>query len=252
MENPEGVVYFLTATNEEAILRQLEYDKYLALAFRHNIINDDLLKRLKNKSWDTFFQARNELMAAYVVENLGHRISFHPHGKGNTIGEFSIHTEAYDIFTEVKSPIRKSASRVWVGNDSNSIRSVIKDAANKQFDKNNTNLLIFTGDMKVSITHEQASGVIEALYGTQKLSFDINEAGFAVEPEIKFEPNGLFQPRRNTRISAVATLEDRLTENGLFYSLKTFHNPYAVMPISKVIFKGNKQIMLDKNTGSIY
>jgi hypothetical protein len=34
MDNPEGLAYSLTATNEEAILRQLEFDKYLALAFR--------------------------------------------------------------------------------------------------------------------------------------------------------------------------------------------------------------------------
>lgn len=249
MENPEGVAYFLTATNEDATLRQLEFDKYLALAFRHNIIDDDMLKRLKNNTWDIFFQARNELMAAYVVENLGHNISFHPNGRGDTIGEFNIHTQDCDIFTEVKSPIRIPPSRVWVGNDATSIKKVIKDAANKQLDKNKTNLLIFAGDMKVSITHEYESGVIEALYGTHKLAFNVSEAGLASEPEIEFESTGLFQPHRNTRISAVATLEDRLTENGLWYSFKIFHNPYAAMPISEDIFNGFKQFVKNNTTG---
>ncbi|MEC0093222.1 hypothetical protein [Paenibacillus macquariensis] len=57
------------------------------------------------------------------------------------------------------------------------------------------NLLIFAGDMKVSITQEHESDMIS-------------------KPVIEFEPTGLFQPERNTRISAVATLEDRLTDNG--------------------------------------
>lgn len=251
MNVPEGIAYFLTATNEEAVIRQLEFDKYLQLAFRHNIVDDDLLKRLKNNSWDTFFQARNELMAAYIIESLGHNISFHPSGKGNTKGEFAIHTKSGDIFTEVKSPIRKPANRVWVGNDAKTIRSVIKDAANKQLDKSKMNLLIFAGDMKVSVTHEHASGVLEALYGTHRLAFDVNEAGLASKPELEFDHTGLFQPHRNTRISAVATLEDRISEDGLWYSYKIFHNPFAAMPISVKVFKESKQFILNKDTGTM-
>lgn len=247
MQIPEGVAYFLTATNEEAIHRQLEFDKYLALAFRHNIVDEDLLKRLKNNSWDTFFQARNELMAAYVIESIGHSITFHPNGQGNRIGEFNIHTESGDIFTEVKSPIRKPANRVWTGNDTKTIRGNI-ERARKQLNTNTRNLVIFAGDMKVSITYEHASGVIEALYGTQKLAFDVNEAGLARTPEIVFEPTGLFHPSRNTRISAVATLEDRLTENGLSYSFKIFHNPYALRSIPLEVFSLCRQFILDSNT----
>lgn len=54
-------------------------------------------------------------MAAYIVESQGHQITFHPHGQGNAIGEFNIHSESGDIFTEVKSPIRKPVNRVWKG-----------------------------------------------------------------------------------------------------------------------------------------
>jgi len=251
MDVPEGVPYFLTATNEEAVIRQIEFDKYLSLAFRYDIIDDDLLNRLKNNSWDTFFQARNELMAAYFIESIGHQITFHPTGQGNTKGEFSIDSNAGEIFTEVKSPIRKPANRVWVGNDAKTIRKVIRDAANKQLDKEKMNLLIFAGDMKVSITHEHESGVIEALYGTHKLVFDVSEKGIESTPEIEFETNGLFQPHRNTRISAVATLEDRIAQDGLYYSFKFFHNPFAAMPISVDIFKGCKQFAFNEETGTM-
>ncbi|OAB35036.1 hypothetical protein PMSM_10635 [Paenibacillus macquariensis subsp. macquariensis] len=107
MDDSEGV-----ATDEGAVIRQLEFDKYIQLAYRHSIVDDDLQKRLKNNQWDVFFQARNELIAAYVMESMGHPLTFNPKGQGNTKGEFSIHTEAGDIFTEVKSPIRKPVNRV--------------------------------------------------------------------------------------------------------------------------------------------
>lgn len=251
MDDPEGVAYFLTATDEGAVIRQLEFDKYLGLAFRHNIVEDDLLKRLKNNQWDVFFQARNELMAAFIIENIGHSITFHPHGRGNAKGEFTIHIESGDIFSEVKSPIRKPANHVWTGNDAATIRKVIRDAANKQLDKNKMNLLIFAGDMKASITHEYKSGVIEALYGSHKLVFDVSESGLEGSPEIEFEPSGLFQPHRNTRISAVATLEDRLTENGLYYKLNIFHNPFAAMYIPLNVFSSCKQFVLNSVTNTM-
>ncbi|WP_308636288.1 hypothetical protein [Paenibacillus silvisoli] len=73
-------------------------------------------------------------MAAYLIEEIGHHISFHPQGRGSTKGEFNILTPIGDIFTELKSPIRKPPHKAWAGNDSKSIRKIIKDAAHMQFD----------------------------------------------------------------------------------------------------------------------
>lgn len=70
-------------------------------------MDDDSRNRLKSNDWNTFFQAKNELMAAYCLESNGHKISFHPMGKNNTKGEFTIHTSSEDIFVEVKSPIKE-------------------------------------------------------------------------------------------------------------------------------------------------
>jgi hypothetical protein len=46
MNEPEGVAYSLAATDEGAVIRQLEFDKYVGLALRH-IVDDNLLKLLK-------------------------------------------------------------------------------------------------------------------------------------------------------------------------------------------------------------
>lgn len=101
--------------------------------------------------------------------------------------------------------------------------------------------------MRVSITHEHESGIIEALYGSHKLLFSVNEFGMTSKPVIVFEPIGLFQPEGNTRISAVATLEDRLTENGFSYSFKIFHNSYADKLITTTVFNSCKQLVLNQN-----
>ncbi|WP_141505719.1 hypothetical protein [Paenibacillus luteus] len=248
MKKPEGVPYFLTATDEGALIRQVKFDTYLEVAFRHEIMEDDLKNRLMSNAWNTFFQAKNELMAAYCVESNGHKISFHPKGKNNTKDEFTIHTESDDIFVEVKSPIKEPDSIVWSGNDALSIRKTIKDATNKQLDKNNTNLLIFSGDMRIPITHSYHSGIIEALYGEEKLVLSINSSNLSNAPERSFEVSGLFQSHRNTRISAVATLQDLLTEKGFHYSFKLFHNPFALKKISIDLFKGIKQYVYNDET----
>lgn len=81
MDDPEGVTYFLTATDEGSSIRQHEFDKYIGIAARYNIVEDDLLKKLKNNQWDVFFQARNELMAAYDMESMGRTSAFHLKGQ---------------------------------------------------------------------------------------------------------------------------------------------------------------------------
>lgn len=251
MKEPEDVPYFLTATDEGALIRQVEYDKYLEVAFRHEIMDDDLSNRLMSNAWSTFFQAKNEIMAAYCVESNGHKISLHPKGKNNTKGEFTIHTESDDIFVEVKSPIKEPDNIVWSGNDALSIRKTIKDAANKQLDRNNTNILIFSGDMRIPITHSYHSGIIEALYGEEKLVISVNSSNLSDTHERRFEASGLFQPRRNTRISAVATLENRITEKGFHYSFKLFHNPFALRKITVELFKEIKQYAYNDETNEM-
>lgn len=41
----------------------------------------------------------------------------------------------------------------------------------------------------------------------------MSEAGLESEPKIKFVPTRMFQPRRNTRIRAFSTKEEKRREN---------------------------------------
>ncbi len=253
-------------------IRQKELNKYLELAFRHNIINNDLKKRLFSNKGEIFYQANRELMCAYFIEKiLKYKISFYPKGSGNCIGEYLLKTpEGESIFIEVKSPIRETPKQPWCGNDSEVIKTSVKQARKQMPADNRKNMMILAGNLRVPISHE-ASGIIDALYGKRIITFPIDsDAPLSEKLKLGFDPSGMFQPTANTRIAAVATLEDSIgspyfdtilkhvtsnkeipiNENAPMitfnYIFKVYHNPYAKNPIDREVFKGWPQFVLNR------
>ena len=175
MSNPKGVPLFLVDNSESAKIWQLEFDKYLKLAFCHNIIDKNLRKRLSSNNWEVFFQAHRELMCAYFIENmLNYKISFHPLGSGNSIGEYLLkYSRNETIFIEVKSPIRESLKGGWTGNDSEVIKKNLKRAIKQMPSKNQKNMMILAGSLRLPIS-SIVSGIIEALYVRQQIVIPID------------------------------------------------------------------------------
>lgn len=244
MTELSGVPYFLTGEDEGAQLFQLEFDKYLELAYRHNIVDQILKRRLSSQNWGTFLQARNELMGAYFVENyLKHRISFYPRGEKQSIGDFLIEYSEYrSIFVEVKSPVRKIQNPFWSGYDSTAIkRNIIY--ARKQMTKDKENLILFAGELRVPISHEPP--ILNSLFGEPIISFPVGKDEHSGETRWSRDLSGLFQPKVNTRISAIATLRDYISypPEKILYSFKVYHNPYSKEHISSDICNGYPQFI---------
>lgn len=271
MTNPGGVSYFLVGEDESARIEQNEFDKYLDLAFRHNIIDKNLRSRLSSGNWEIFYQARQELMCAYFIEKIfKYKITFYPKGLGGSVGEFLIeYSTNRTIFTEVKSPIRKPSSNVWFGNDSKVIKSNLK-TARKKMKLKCKNLIILAADLRTSISHEASISI--PLYQEPIISFLVSPEGPLTEPKISFKRSGFFQPNANTRVSSIATLEacvvsPRLDAYTIYvltnkqapidedlpmfsfkYIFRVYHNPYAKNPIDREVFKGWPQFVLNKET----
>lgn len=240
-EEPQWVAHFLVGEDELAKRFQEQFDQYLELAFRHNLLSKDLKERLHSTEGDRFYQACQELMSAHFVEKiLGYKISFHPKGSGSSIGDFLIeHSKDINIFVEVKAPIRELATSLCMGTDSKVIKDNVK-AARKQMPASGPNLMIVAGSLRLPMSSE-SSGILEALYGEPFVIIPNYPYGRAGEESIAFDPSGMFQPTANTRISAVATLEDPLSS--FKYIFKVYHNPYAQSPISREVFKDWPQLL---------
>lgn len=119
---------FLVADNEESKILRVEYNKYLEVAYRYNIIDKNLKNRLLSKEWRTFYSVHRELMCAYFIEKiLGYEISFYPSGSKRYVGEFLLKNKDNDsIFIEVKAPFRETPKQSWMGNDEGVIRRNVK------------------------------------------------------------------------------------------------------------------------------
>lgn len=251
----------LVGEDEGSRLLQIQFDKYLELAFRHNIVDANLQKRLKSSNWKEFQQTHQELMCAYFFEQiLRFDIHFYPTGKGDSIGDLLATTSNKEsIFVEIKTPIRKIPKSAWCGDDRHVIKKNVK-RAREQMDSNEEifNLVVISGELKDTFIG-QSSGMVAALYGEHYDSFPVGQDIKNVEFTEGFNPSGLFQPDSYTRISAVATLKDMILLsfdenlskpefNFIFY---VYHNLYAKRPFENNIFRDYPQFVFNKSCGTM-
>lgn len=264
----KDVAYFLTYQGEGAQIRREAFNNYLEVGYRHDALDTDLTRRLQSAEWDQFIQARNELMSAWYFETeLRKTLRFRPPGNGQSVGEFEVVVQGgVDIFVEVKSPWRQPPpNHVWSGHDGPHIRQNV-DRARRQLPNDRPTLVIVSGNLPGGLS-DPFSGMVQALYGEPVIRIPIGEDAQGLATEEGLQPSGLFQPTANTRISAVATLEELVGSpyldsilrhilsgeqtpidetaamNVLKYSFKIYHNPYARMPIPSDVFRGSHQLI---------
>jgi len=178
----------------------------------------------------------------FFSTRMGFKISYKPEGRNKKIGEFLIKTNNYEqIFVEMKSPIREAPGQVWSGLNFSTVKESIKYAVEK-LKPNCKNLIVFSGQMEIAISEPVL--MISALYGETFLSVNLKTQ----ELKEGFAPSGIFQPKINTRISAVAALAVSINaDNELFYSFQVYHNPYARNPISHELFNDWPQFIKKEN-----
>ncbi len=102
----ENFLYRLLVEEEPVLNVWREHiDNCLELASRYGILSVDLEARLRKGDWESWQANINELKAAKVLEELlsVNCLSWHPHGRGNKVGEFEINIVEPPIFVEVKT-----------------------------------------------------------------------------------------------------------------------------------------------------
>ena len=83
---------------DQLLLNQL--DQCLELAYRKNIVNNDVRSRLVSREFEATFA---ELKVAKLVESLGNNIEFYPPGRNGKVLEFKAIGRRSRCFVEVKS-----------------------------------------------------------------------------------------------------------------------------------------------------
>ncbi len=248
-ENPYDQRNFLVSNSPGSKYKREEFDKILELAYHHNIIDAHLIKSLHSKKEKDFYQIYQELAVAYFFEKiLKKKIEFYPPGRNQKKLDLAvILSNKEKIMVEVKSYYKGhfKAKVFSYGDDEKTIRQNIEKAMD-QLPTNSMNLIVFASQGIFNIS-DDLSGIIEALYGHPYISIPVGGKSQDIEDEFNYD--GLFQPNKNTRISAIASFEQIIPfpGNRIEYIFKVYHNPYAKDKIDKSIFDTYQQFILEKD-----
>jgi hypothetical protein len=273
MPEKKWLPLLLAGEDEGSQIFRKQFDKYLELAYRHGIVDKNLQQRLKSSDWKIFQQTHQEIMCAYFFEQeFAFDIQFFPSGQGVSVLDFLATTSANEkIHVEVKTVFIERPTGVWLGDDREPIKKNVKRARRQlSSDENIVNLVIISGHLRDSLS-SPASGIVEALYGEPYITFSIGPNIEGTDYQDRLNPSGEFQPTANTRISAVATLEDviqspyldsifnhvvsnrtipyddTLPRHIFHFIYRVYHNPYAKNPLDRSIFSNHPQFIHNAN-----
>jgi len=234
---------------------------WLEFCESHSGLTADRAARLtKLDDWEAWVQVLNELTIPYFLERVfGAKVTYIPETVSQKTADIRLDKQDQTVYVEIKTPGRGSqkppSGTGRSAKDTKSIKSAIS-AANEQFDRKHINILALGADLLEVSPSRRDCFVIEALYGTEKLSFSINlNTGARSGPmETVFAPDGKLQPKRFTRVSAVIVFRD---ESGYpisqhhkaphAYHCAVYHNPHAISKLPVSCFLGVQQLVFDTN-----
>lgn len=200
-------------------------EAYLDAARATDVLDDEVLGRLRGSDADGYRSAVAECMACwFFAAKLGMRVGSKPDGRRGRRLDLSAVSELTgdELHVEVKAPsVEIPPNRHWSGNDSAVLVQCLR-AANDQFDEGRANVLVVAPQFRTPIFIERDQ-LVEAFIG-QPVAVVAVALGDepAPEPEVVFRPDGhLVRPGKTTpagreprftRVSAVVTIEDVLAE----------------------------------------
>src|SRR4030042_1812241 len=97
------VTSMLKSDSERARLFRNQLDQCLELAYRKDIVDNDLKARIKNPDVTVFESAFYELKVAKLIESKGNEIKFHPPGKDRSKLEYEAIGPQRSCLIEVKT-----------------------------------------------------------------------------------------------------------------------------------------------------
>lgn len=218
------------------------WDTYLFAAYACGLFSEksgtDLINRLTDTNNDNFQGALAECLACWLFAGK-FRMPLIPRPKGskNHELEFVLDSKLGKLHVEVKAPYRAPPTDSWSGDDSDKIMNCL-ETANKQFRKDNRNILVLVPSLRLPLYNERGS-LIRAFYGEERfvMSFDPKKAQAIGPATIEFFPKGRFLQFHKskgkpmfTRTSLVVSVEEIFNETYSFvdHKILILHNPHAI------------------------
>jgi hypothetical protein len=244
--------------NHELRAFKSAWETYLTAAFAIGLFDGvhgaDLRARLTDVNDDNHLAAVSECFAAWYLAGR-RRLPLRPRPAGNQRSclEFLIECDDGDINVEVKAPHREITEQFFWGDDSDRLERAL-ETANKQFSKNQRNLLVIHPRLRLSIFPVlQRTPIERAFIGEEVIRIPIDNAtgGPAGPDAIVFKQNGRLVKRwpeaRYTRIGAALFLTEYVEADEVKPNALIIHNPNAECPLPRDIWSGVPEFFLDGN-----
>ncbi|GEM_PF-2341266 len=180
------------------------WDTYLFTSFACGMFEGDkgkdLLGRLRGANDDGFRSAMAECMVCWFLAGRM-KLPVDPcaPGRNGKNLEMRAHLDSTWIGVEVKAPLQEIPKPPpgentvgWCGDDADKIEQCM-DAANRQFDDGDPNLLVIVPSLRVRV-FSQSPNVVKAAYGQSKITWPVDtRLGEAAGPvEVRFSQEGKF------------------------------------------------------------
>lgn len=233
------------------------WNDYVAAISQHGLLDDDLRSRLTGIDDSHFRGAMAECMVAWLLaEELRLPTQARPPGRKASILDFGVAITDGLIKVETKSPFVEMRRNGFGAFDYRPVVAGTLFDANKQFEKNQANVLVIAplSDNPFLTARDL---YVRAFIGENRFVMDFDPTrGRAVGPaRAEFFANGQLvrlwpDTPRYTRVGAVVGLRERIIEDGgdLPYVRRSWfvlHNPHAQVPISTELWGNCPQLVRD-------
>lgn len=205
------------------------WEAYLDAAAACGLLDADLMGRLRDFSEDNARGAMAECLACWLLAGRL-RLAVQPRPPGRDGCRLDLRVTDRDGFNvEAKAPARElpEGTRTWSGNDADVLVECLKEA-NRQFTDDTANLLVIVPVLRTPVAMERDQ-LVEAFIGHVAYTWTVPLTGDdePTDGRTTFIADGKLVRKRHrpgvssplpdaTRVSAVATVEERLFEKAAY------------------------------------
>lgn len=234
-------------------------EAYLLAALKIDLVDADLLARLRNKDAMQSIQACAECMTAFVLQRVfGLSLSAKARTKHGKVPDFTIRAGEEVFFTEVKAPLLIAPMNIVHEVDDHKYLDQIFRKATKQIPPGGPGIVVLCPKRTGFPVDRRA--LTQALYGKsmRTVSFD-PESGKTVRAGVVHELSGALMQkhvddagrtvRHHTRISGVLYIQEHFDNDAvlprMFHEIYGLENPYAARPFPRELFEGIPMCLFD-------
>lgn len=234
-------------------------EAYLMAALKVDMVDADLLARLRNKNAMQSIQARAECMSAFVLQTVfGLTLTAKARTKQGKVPDFTIRSGEVDIFTEVKAPLLIAPMNIVHEIDDHKYLDQIFRKATKQIPPGGPGIVVLCPKRTGFPVERRA--LTQAMYGKSMRTVSLDPVtGQAIRAGVVHELSGALMHkhvgeagcivRHHTRISGVLFIQEHFDNDALlprmFHEIYGLENPFAARPFPRELFDGIPMCLFD-------